>query len=629
MRVPGILGGKPVTVLAPALGESPHADLSDQLVRMAENAGWLLGLDVESTYMTDLAQFDPDFRVRTVQFADEGTAWVLRQDDPEQEEAARTVLADERVSFASHSNMDVLSAYTLGVDITGRNLDTLSPARMVDTDKDRDRDLKTLAAEHGMSELPGAEVALYNRFKELWPGKKNARRSVIEAHGFETITLDDLVFLWYAGLDALTVRRMALILLPLTEAPAPLLQLESFLASRANRIQIRGLRVDREALEELYEETDKITREAKTRFADLTGVNAQGPAAVVEWYGQHGVNWEEWPGARTPTGSPSLAKGNVRLLADFPLDPVAVAATAELATFKGSLDLRNRTKGLRAHTDAEGFCHPVLHPMGATTTARMSSAGFNVQNCSKKDPRMRGLFIPRPGYVFVTIDFDQVELRVVASLAREMKMIDTINAGGDLHQLTVDEVAAAGIEIDRDTGKMANFLIVYGGGGNALHEQSGIPVEESMAIVRAHRDRYEQISAYSKYLALERESIRTIAGRRLAVTRNRKTGDLRTYANINYMVQSAARELLATAWYRFDREFGRGACVWYPVHDELVLEVPEDEVPAVIADAEECMTFDFRGVPISATAVELRDEAGVSRWMTSKRAEQIAAGVAA
>jgi hypothetical protein len=61
------------------------------------------------------------------------------------------------------------------------------------------------------------------------------------------------------------------------------------------------------------------------------------------------------------------------------------------------------------------------------------------------------------------------------------------------------------------------------------------------------------------------------------------------------------------------------------VHDELVLQVPDDEIDAVIADVEDSMTFDFRGVPIEADAVVLRDEEGISRWMTGKLAEAIAA----
>jgi len=623
VKLTATLGGDPVTIIAPDL-DTTGPELVDMLDGLIESSGRLLGLDVESTYMTDLAQFDPDFRVRTVQFADENTAIVLRLDDELQHAAAIAVLEDESVSFTSHSNMDVLSSWSLGVDITGRNLDTLSVARMVDTDKQSDRDLKTIAGEHGMLELPAADAALCDAFKALWPGKKNARKSAIEAHGFATISLDDPTFLIYAGLDAITVRRLAPILTALTEAPKELLRVESFLATRANRIQIRGVRVDRALLEALNADSTNAVDTAKARFAEITdGVNAQYSAGVVAWYAEHGANWSRWEGARTPTGAPSLAKENVKLLLDMPLDETAQLATSELIQVKSNLDMKTKTTGILARVDANGFCHPVLHPMGATTTARMSSAAFNMQNFSKRDPRMRGVFLPRPGYVFVTIDFDQIELRVVAALAREEKMIDTILAGGDLHQLTVDEIAQVGIEIDRDTGKMTNFLIVYGGGAKALHEQAGIPIELSAQIVYAHRERYTGISAYSKYLALQRDSIRTISGRRLAVTRNKRTGDLRVHANVNYSVQSAARELLVDAWYRFDREFGHGDKVWYPIHDELVLEVPEGEVERVIADAERCMRFDFRGVPISATAIELRDETGVSRWMTSKLAEKI------
>lgn len=630
MNTTAQLGGEPVGIISPALDELDGPEITDLLDGLIAESRNLLGLDVESTYMTDLGQFDPDFRVRTVQFASPGRAVVLRLDDPLQHAAAKAVLEDESVSFASHSNMDVLSTWVgLGVDITGRNFDTLSAARMVDPDKDRDRDLKTLAETHGMPELAAADVELYERFKALWPGKKNARKGLIEAYGFEHIPLDDPIFRKYAGLDAITVRRLAPILVALTEAPKELLRIEAFLASRANRIQIRGSRVDVPALDELLHTVVRKTAEAKARFQEMTGVNAQAAPKLNEWLGRHGVDWSTWPGARTDTGSPSLAKGNLRLLLDYPLDEEARAAYDVLADFKSDLDMSTKTKGLRAHTDAHGICRPVLHPMGASTTARMSSAGFNMQNCSKKDPRMRGLFIPRSGFRFVTIDFDQVELRVVAALAREDKMIETILAGGDLHQLTVDLLAGMGIEIDRDTGKMTNFLIVYGGGGKALHEQAGAPLDLAYEIVAGQREAYPAISAYSKYLGREKVALRTITGRWLPVTRVKgngdRAGDIRSWANVNYAVQSAARELLVDAWFRFDREFGHGAYVWYPIHDELVLEVPEDRVETVIADAERCMRFDFRGVPISATAVELIDENGESRWMTSKRAEQLRA----
>jgi DNA polymerase-1 len=78
-----------------------------------------------------------------------------------------------------------------------------------------------------------------------------------------------------------------------------------------------------------------------------------------------------------------------------------------------------------------------------------------------------------------------------------------------------------------------------------------------------------------------------------------------------------------------DLESRHPGVVWLPVHDELVLQVPEGREEEVMRDAEQAMRFEFRGVPITADAVVLRDEQGVSRWMTSKRAEAIAVEVAA
>jgi len=193
-----VLGGQPVTVLVPG-----PDDLGS--FRTLFPAGGFYGLDVESTYMTDLAQFDPDFRIRTVQVATEGYAWVLRLSDPACRAAAVGLLADPTVSFASHSNMDVLSVATrLGVDITARNVDTLMLARMADPNRDQDRDLKTLATAYGMPELAEADQALYARFLELWEAerqrlleaarpaeamrfRRNAARPAVEVHGWATI----------------------------------------------------------------------------------------------------------------------------------------------------------------------------------------------------------------------------------------------------------------------------------------------------------------------------------------------------------------------------------------------------------------------------------------------------------
>jgi len=612
-----------------AVVHAPQPGMFDRKVfRALFPAGALYGLDVEGTYMNDLGQWDPGFRLRLIQFATTGYAWVLDLEDEEQKQAAIALLSDESVSFCSHTDMDVISvALQLNVDLTGRNLDTRNLAAMAAPD-DRlgGKDLKTLAAVHGMPQVLAGEELLHARFREMWTGRKNAKKADIEAFGWANIPKDDPTYLIYAGLDAIACRRLAEILVPLTQAPPELLRIENWLTAQAARIRLRGMRVDRELLQELTDEAARETGEAEAVIKELTGgVLARSPK-IQGWLGEHGVDWRTWPGARTEGGAPSLAKENVRLLLDYELDDDGRTVAEQLIRFKGHQDMLNKTKGVWEHLAPDGCVHPVLNTIGAVT-GRMSSAGPNFQNFSKKDPRMRGCFLPEPGHVLLTADFDQIELRVTAALAQERKMIDVILAGGDLHQLTVDELAEMGIEISRDIGKMANFLIVYGGGGKALAQQANIPLEAAQRIVAAHRERYQAVADFSRQLGNFRDAVRTVSRRSIPVKRW-ANGDLATYANVNYVIQSSAREVLVDAWFYFAAELGYSEMVWYPVHDELILQVPESRVSVVSEAIEKSMTFDFLGVPISASAVPLIDEKGESRWMTSKTAEKIRAAAA-
>jgi DNA polymerase I len=611
----------------------------------------LLGLDVESTYLTDRGQFDPDFRVRTVQIATKRVARVFDVDDPLQRERAIEVLSDPAYSFCSHTDMDVLAIWTsLGIDISARNVDTRMLAIQADPDNNSDRDLKTLATKYGMPELAAADAELEAWMREEWVttggGKRNAKKTDIEAFGWNMLaemaseTWPE-VFTRYAGLDAVACRRLAELLVPDTHMPPELLRVDQWLHVRTTRQRMAGKRIDTEALATLHAEATTITSQAKTAAEELTGgVNINGPK-ILDWLAEHGADWSQWEaagGATTPKGMPSLAKENISLLLGdgFALDLTAKQVVELMREQKGSLDLLRKTTDVTSrlvtHADGIARIHPLVNPIGATTTARMSSSGPNVQNFSKKDPRMRGLFLPEPGYTFVTADFAQIELRVVAALAREDKMIDVIKSGGDLHDLTVDLLAERGVTITRDIAKMTNFLIVYGGGAKALHDQGGVPMDVAMEVIRVFREQYTDIARYAQYMGMETEAIRTISGRRLPVTRVKGSGDrageLRSYANVNYAVQSAARECLVTAWIDLEERHGRAGIVWLPVHDELVLMVPDDEIEAVIADVEDSMTFDFRGVPIEADAIVLLDEHGVSRWMPGKHAEKIAAAKA-
>jgi DNA polymerase-1 len=659
------LGDTEVTVVAPAAGQFDSAAFA-----LAFPAGALYGLDVEGTYMGDLAQWAPEFEIRLIQFATEDVAWVLDLNDPDQLISAHNLLADTSTWFCSHTPMDVIAVWTrLGVDITLRNADTRVYAKMADPDSLGGLDLKTLAVQYGMHQLAEADTALDARFLDLWlaaGGRRNAAGDDIARYGWSAISEHDETYLVYAGLDAIACRRLLPRLAAASKAPKELLEVETWLAGQANRIQIRGMLVDRAKLDQLSGSAQEVAGRTRALVAELTGglsplspklrphvenlltpngkplkaedgqhqksckkAGCPGCKTAVKqpatgWLATHGVDWSAWTGAYTETGVPSLEKDNILLLRGFDLDDAGRAVIEALIEYRGVHDQLNKTKGVRAGIDPAGRIHPTLKTVEAIT-GRMSSTGPNFQNFSKKDPALRGMFIPEPGHTLVTADFDQVELRVVAALARESKMIDTILAGGDLHNLTVDELAEAGITITRDIAKMTNFLIVYGGGGKALHLQSGIPINEAYEIVSSFRGRYPAIQRLSEAMGRQHQVVVNIAGRRIPVGVNKKTGDSRAYANINYLVQSSARELLVHAWYRFATEFGRGDMLWFPIHDELVLQVPNNLVETVMGEVEQCMRFDFMGVPISASAIPLLEPDGVtSRWMTSKLAEKYA-----
>lgn len=597
------LGGQDATVFF------PDPDTFDaSTFRAVFPAGQLYGLDVETTALGPLAQFDPDFAIRTMQFATAGYAWVLDVSDPEMLEAGRELLNDPETGFCSHTDMDVLSVLAVyGVDIAERNIDTRMLARLVDAQKFTAKDLKSLTDRHIGPELSAAETALHEHFRrDLWEGKKGAAAADVDRHGWNTVAIDEPSFVVYAGLDAIACRRLVDILSELHGAAESLLDTEQWLSVESIRLKARGYRVDQELLTELRGEAVAATDSAAAAIAAITdGIKPTSPK-IQEWLGEHGVDWSVWPGDRTPTGNPSLAKTNLVHIESFPLDEQAAEVYGHMRHHRAYQDIRNKTKGVAEGLTADGRVHATLHSIGAVT-ARMSSAGPNMQNFSKTEPRLRGLFLPDPGYVLITCDFSQVELRVVAALADERKMIDVILAGGDLHDLTVDELAVMGVIITRDIGKMANFLIVYGGGGKALHEQGRIERSYADEIVRVHKERYEAVAEFGEMLSRLTRDIRTTSGRRIPVPPGR------AYANINYEVQSVSRDLVVYAWQRFDA-MGTSGRVWFPVHDELIIECPAEDAELVCKAAEEAMSFDYLSVPIAATAHVCLDEHGVSRW---------------
>lgn len=134
------------------------------------------------------------------------------------------------------------------------------------------------------------------------------------------------------------------------------------------------------------------------------------------------------------------------------------------------------------------------YSLTSTATGRLASKATNLQNV-KKGSKGRWVFVPDPKHVFVSIDYDRIELVILAWLSREPKMLEALRRGDDLHRLTADLIGA-----NRDTAKTVNFLTVYGGGAAKLAAKAGISEAQAQIFINEFFASYPAITDYYKSL---------------------------------------------------------------------------------------------------------------------------------
>ena len=628
------LGGTDVLLHVPGVGEFDVEDARTMWKTFNADQRRVIGLDVETTSHESKAQlFHWQFRVRTVQFGTVDRAWVLRLDDPKQRIFAERVLAEDRFRFCTHTRYDPIAVWReFGVDITPRWIDTRLLARIANPlslDRFKKKagaemvDLKNLTTEQlGAPELAEWDKRLEARFTELWKAAgQRGTGAKITRYGFNNIPLDDEVFATYAGLDAVACRRLYPVLVAASQSDPELLATETWLSGLVTRQQMRGMRVDRERLQAAYDDAQAKCQPPEDALVAKIGLTPRQGQALLTWFAEQDFSFpSDHP--RTKTGNNfSLSGDALELMCGYEMSADCHEVVQLLLAYRERVNARDKAKEVIGLVDEsfDGRLHPAVDSLGAIT-ARMTAATPNIQNYNKEDPTLRATLLPDKGKVLIGADFDTVELRVMAALTQEPSFLETIHAGGDLHQLTADKLG-----ITRQVGKRVNFLQAYGGGAAKLVESTGIPLADAEYATRAYREAYPLISVYTRSLEGQPE-IRTQTHRRIPVTtwhNPRKGGVEPAYFRfLNYMIQSSSRDLLVLALHRL-AEQGMAEMVWVPIHDELILQVPEDQVEQYMANLQDAMTMNFLGVPITATAVAMYDEDGVSRWMTCDRAEKI------
>jgi DNA polymerase-1 len=231
-------------------------------------------------------------------------------------------------------------------------------------------------------------------------------------------------------------------------------------------------------------------------------------------------------------------------------------------------------------------------------TGRLSSSDPNLQNIPIRRELGRDIrrgFIPADGYRFLAADYSQIELRLLAHLSGDPAFVEAFNAGGDIHRQTaalIFDVPLADVTSEmRGRAKTINFATIYGQGPHALSKQLKIAHADAKAFIERYFERFASVRKYldsQVELARRQGYVSTLFGRRRYIPEIRdRNFNIRAFGErtaANSPIQGSAADLIKVAMIHIDRvlrDSGSGAKMLLQVHDELVFEVPNDELDAI------------------------------------------------
>jgi DNA polymerase-1 len=360
------------------------------------------------------------------------------------------------------------------------------------------------------------------------------------------------------------------------------------------RMERRGISIDRQTLSRLSGDFAQTAARVEAEIQELAGepLNIGSPKQLGDiLFGKMGLPG----GTKTKTGAWSTSAQILDDLAeqghDFP---------------KKILEWRQVTKLKSTYTDAlPTFVNPQTHrvhttyALAATTTGRLSSNDPNLQNIpvrTEDGRKIRRAFVATPGHKLVSADYSQIELRLLAEIADIPVLRQAFQDGLDIHAMTASEMFGVPIkdmpgEVRRRA-KAINFGIIYGISAFGLANQLGIPREEASAYIKKYFERFPGIRAYmdaTRDFCREHGYVTTLFGRKCHYpdikASNPSIRSFNERAAINARLQGSAADIIRRAMIRMEGALkGKklSAQMLLQVHDELIFEVPDDEVAATL-----------------------------------------------
>jgi len=365
---------------------------------------------------------------------------------------------------------------------------------------------------------------------------------------------------------------------------------------------------------ELGAQLENLAQQAESLAGQSFNLNSPKQLAEV-FFGKLGLPVLK----KTATGVPSTDEEVlVKLAEDYPLPKLVLeyrSASKLKSTYTDKLPQMIHPQTGRVHTH---------YSQATAITGRLSSSEPNLQNIPIRTPegrRIREAFIAPPGHVIVSADYSQIELRIMAHLSGDAQLLNAFANDQDVHRVTASEIF--GVPVDavsaeqRRYAKTINFGLIYGMSAFGLATQLGIPRDAARQWIDRYFMRYPGVARYmetTRTLAQSQGYVETVLGRRLWLAEiHSPNGPRRAAAErqaINAPLQGSAADIIKLAMIAVQNWLDNARLrtrLVLQVHDELVLEVPDEERDRVV-QALPCLMSEV--LPL---AVPLRADVGVGR----------------
>ena len=487
---------------------------------------------------------------------------------PEEETAERMLTLSEKAEI---SVCDIKKQYgILAKDGTEHYFDILIAAYLLNPLKN-DYDTESIAGEHLGLMIPGRTEVFGKKTEEAVYAENPAKVMEYACYG---------AYVAFAAKEVLTQKLSETGMLSLFR------EIEMPLSLVLYDMEKEGILVKPEELKAYGERLSGRIAELETKIYEEAGkeFNLNSPKQLGE------ILFEEMHlpgGKKTKTGYSTAADVLEKMAPDYPI-------VADILEYRGLAKLKSTyADGLASCIKEDGRIHTSFNQT-ITATGRISSTEPNLQNIPMRmelGRQIRKVFVPKEGYEFTDADYSQIELRVLAHMSRDEKLIDAYRKEEDIHRITASQVFHVPFEevtdLQRRNAKAVNFGIIYGISSFGLSQDLSISKKEAAAYMEQYFETYPKIKDFIDGLVEEARKTGyavTLFGRRRPIPELSSNNFMqRSFGEriaMNSPIQGTAADIIKIAMinvWKSLKEEGLSSRLLLQVHDELLIETAKDE----------------------------------------------------